>query len=72
MSQNQGESQDERWWLQAGAEWCPFCDITLHAEGLSYCIACDRAVCMVCVNQGPDAGEIYCPECGAKPDSGEA
>lgn len=64
------ETHEEPWWLEQGADWCHFCEASFHPEALYYCVACDRAVCMLCVVQGPDKRDIRCPECGCKPEDG--
>lgn len=51
------------WWQSPGAEFCYFCETPAHAEGLAYCIACDRPICMLCLDDSRGHRFILCPDC---------
>ena len=59
---------DRQWWLTEGPETCFLCEGAVHPELLKYCIACDRGLCLFCLNGGPAQGEVVCPECKAQQD----
>ena len=53
------------WWLEAGAEACPFCEIRLHFEALAFCVDCDRPICATCLVERLESRTVLCPECHA-------
>jgi hypothetical protein len=54
------------WWLEQGAERCPFCEGHLHFEALAYCTDCDRPVCQSCLVAHQESGRVQCPACHAE------
>lgn len=54
------------WWLEPGAETCPFCETRLHFEALVYCTDCDRPVCPICLVEIRESRRLLCPECHAE------
>lgn len=61
-----GPASDRQWWLTAGTEFCSFCEAQVHAEVLTYCLACDRGMCWLCLYEGAEPGLTQCPECEAE------
>ncbi|HLQ85888.1 MAG TPA: hypothetical protein VK110_07020 [Salinisphaeraceae bacterium] len=53
------------WWLEAGAEECPFCLQHYHFEAGYHCSACDRPICPVCVLEIQASRRVLCPHCHA-------
>lgn len=60
---------DRQWWLTEGAEYCFVCEASAHAEVLTYCIACDRAVCTLCLDDSAHRDQPICRECAAELDA---
>ena len=54
---------DRQWWLTQGTEFCFICEFSVHPEMLSYCVACDRAICHFCLNATGPERELLCPYC---------
>jgi hypothetical protein len=56
--------QSTPWWLDDTSESCAHC-LQGYAYGLHYhCMACDGAVCGLCVVVSVRVGsDIYCPDC---------
>lgn len=61
---------DRQWWLTQGTEYCFVCDGSAHPETVSYCVACDRALCHFCLNNSDPEQEPFCPECARPGGSG--
>jgi hypothetical protein len=60
---------DRQWWLTQGPEFCYLCEGSVHPEMLLYCIACDRGLCSLCLDENVQAsGDVLCPECRAEQD----
>lgn len=51
------------WWLEAGSESCPFCEVRYQFEIAYHCVECDRPVCPACVTEIHTTRRVYCPEC---------
>lgn len=60
---------DRQWWLTEGPESCFLCEGSVHPELLMYCIACDRGLCLLCLDEDVQANEVLCPECKAEQDT---
>jgi DNA-directed RNA polymerase subunit RPC12/RpoP len=50
------------WWLDDSEESCPACGHTYVIQTEYRCVACDGAVCSLCVASILDT-EILCPDC---------
>lgn len=57
------QAKPSQWWLEAGPETCMACELSLHFEAVTYCEACDRPFCSLCVSQVRATGELLCAEC---------
>lgn len=60
---NRRKRRELPWWLEPGLEECMICEARVHGEALAYCVACDRAMCSVCLVHGPGTRELLCAEC---------
>ena len=54
---------NQQWWLEPGAENCPFCSVQYHVEAAYYCVECDRPVCPTCFIEIHVTRRVYCPAC---------
>lgn len=57
---------DRQWWLTGGPETCFLCEAPVHPEMLTYCIACDRGMCSLCLYGIPEGGQGLCSECASE------
>ena len=61
---NTAQVRVQRWWLEPGAESCPFCAVRYHLEAAYHCSECDRAFCPACVVEVFLTRRVVCPDCG--------
>lgn len=59
---------DRQWWLTEGPESCFLCEGSVHPELLVYCIACDRGLCLACLDDDVNTDGL-CRECRAEQDA---
>lgn len=59
---------DRQWWVTRGPESCFLCEGSVHPELLAYCVACDRGLCLFCLDDNSQATDVLCPECKAEQD----
>lgn len=62
-------ARERAWWLEAGSEICPFCEVRYQAEAASYCSACDRPICQTCFFEVLATRRVLCPECHVSPEN---
>lgn len=54
------------WWLDPGLEQCVSCQVHIHWEAVTFCAACDRPMCALCLIYDLPSSEVICAECAAQ------
>jgi hypothetical protein len=56
-----GKAGSVAWWLQAGEEDCPHCNLTYSYHVEARCFECDAPICPMCIVRIDE--HFLCPDC---------